>query len=180
MPDMKATDVLAIRQLVRERGAEVEQAFLARLSAEIQDQYRLWVATEWIPLATAAEILRAGTDALYPHGARGLRQLGEAVAQVTFNGIYRAFLKTPTPAFFTKRFVAAWHALYNRGIPAVENVAAQRADLLVKQFPELSPLEREYLCGYWAGIFKLAGAQNVMVLHEDHYPMEWRWTVRWE
>jgi hypothetical protein len=178
MANAKASDVLAVLRLVRERGPEAERSFLARLSPGTTERVRLWVPTEWIPLTEQTEVLRSAADALYPEDTHGLRHLGEAAARPLFTGTYRAFLKTPTPQFFFKRFPTVWRALYDQGTALVETSSPHQAGLLVRAFPELTPTPREYLCGLWAGVLKLTEATTVTVIHEDHFPMEWRWDLR--
>lgn len=177
MPAAKASAVLAIHQWVREQGPEAEQAFLARLSPGTVEQYRIWVPTEWVPLAAEAEVLQAA-QVLCADDPQGLRHLGERVAHHLFAGTYKAFLKVPTPEFFCKRFPTVWRSLYDQGTASVEAPGPHRAVLLVHGFPELMPDVREYLCGVWAGALKLTGAKTVTVIHEDHFPMEWRWDLR--
>ncbi len=124
MPAAKASAVLAIHQRVRAQGPEAEQAFLSRLSPGTLDQVRVWVPTEWVPLAVEAEVLRAAVGVLYAEDTHGPRRLGEHVAQELFAGTYRVFLKVPTPEFFCKRFATIWRSLYDQGTASAETSGA--------------------------------------------------------
>jgi uncharacterized protein (TIGR02265 family) len=179
MPKTKASDIVVIRKMLAERGAEAEKSFLDQLTPEVQVCYQQALPSQWIDNAVQAPVFAAAARVLYPLDATGLRTLAATVAKFNFSGVYRIFLQIPTVGFIVKNVARTWRAFYEKGNSRVEDLTATSAVLVVEGFPELTATEREYLCGYYAGILELTGATNIRVRKIEQDPQAWKWSIQW-
>lgn len=181
MNHLKATDIVALRKIVRARGAEMEKVLLDSLSPEAKAGYENALATSWVSQAVEKEIMEACTRQLFPKEIAGLRQLGKLLAQHNLTGIYKVFLRIPTIEFVIKRVADLWKMFFQKGSAKAEIVAPRQGVLAVYDYPELMPYQREVIAGYIHGVLELAGARQVQVsLLPSDAASAWKWEVTWE
>lgn len=176
----KGADVIALRKILAEKGEAVEQAFLQKLTPELVELYQGIMATSWTPVDKQMAIYTAAAEALFPGQPEHMANLGYALAQKTFTGIYRIFFRIPSIAFIMKRVATLWRSYYNKGDASVENVKSKSLELVVRNFPELRRKMLEVAKGHSRYIIELTGARHVHVELKDDEPEAWRWIMRWE
>jgi uncharacterized protein (TIGR02265 family) len=180
MPNTKGTDVIALRKILQERGPEFERGFQQSLNPELRELYINIMATSWTPVEKQTALYAAAAQALYPGDPEPLRQLGRAMAQRSFTGIYKIFLRLPTIQFIMSRTAEVWRTYYDAGEAAVENMANHQGEFVVRKFPELPRQMREVICGHLSVILELTGAKQSAVTLVDKDPNAWRWQIAWQ
>ncbi len=153
-------------------------ALLARLSLTRQ-HFPSLTAGEMLPLEQEAEILQAAAEALYPGDPQGLQKLGEEVAKINFSGIYKPFLMIASPEFIAKRIAGIWKTFYDQGGAHVENFHGKSGTVVATGLPELTSVQRRYICGYMAGVLHLTAVKNIQVVVQEQDPQAWRWLISW-
>jgi len=53
-------------------------------------------------------------------------------------------------------------------------------DLVALGLPDLTPVQRQYINGYFVGVLELTGAKQIKVTRHDADPQAWRWSLSWE
>lgn len=178
MAKVKASDMLIVKKLLQE--ARVEPKLLAACPADVLRTYQTAGATSWIELAHEAHCLEIAARVLYGGDPEGLRRLGREVARHQFRGIYKVFLAIPSVEFIVKRVSSVWRTQYDEGEARVEDLSHRSAVLVAAGLPDMTPVQREYVCGYLQGILELTGAQQVRVSKQELDPQAWRWSLSWE
>ena len=177
--NVKASDVVVIRKMVQERDPQAMKSMQAALTSA-KECFPIVSATEWIRLEQESDILQAAARVLYPADPQALQRLGCAVAGIVFNGIYKVFLRVASVDFIIKRLSAIWRTLYDQGEARIENMTSNSGTLVATNMPDLSLVQRQYICGYLTGVLQLAGVKNVQVTHVSADSKAWQWMFRWE
>jgi hypothetical protein len=177
MPKTKGTDVMALRKLLQARGPEFEQTFKAALTPELAELYRTILHFTWTPVEAQTALYAAAAAALFPGHPEPMRELGRAMARLTFSGIYKVFLRLPTLAFVMSRTAQMWRTYYDAGEASVEDFTGRSGSLVVRRFPELPRQMREVVCGHLQVLVEATGAKQVRVLLHDQDPEAWRWEI---
>ncbi len=180
MAKVKASDVVTVRKLLLDRGAEVEAQARAVLSPDALAVFARVHPTDWITLGQEAEILGAAAPLLYPGDGAPLPRLGQEVARIQFSGIYKIFLLIPTLEFIVKQVSKAWKTLYDQGEVRVEDLTPHGGSLVALGLPDLTRVQRDYIGGYLSGVLSLTGAKHIRVSCRDADPRAWKWTLEWE
>lgn len=178
MAKVKASDLLIVKKLVQEAG--VEAKLLAAVPPDVLRTYQTSGATSWIEVAHEAKCLETAAEALYAGDPLGLRRLGREVARHQFRGIYKVFLAIPSVDFIVKRVSNVWRTQYDQGDARVENLGPKSGELVAFGLPDMTLVQREYVCGYLQGILELTGAKNIRVSKQDSVPQAWRWLMTWD
>lgn len=177
MSKTKGTDVAALRRLIQEKGPGSEAAFVASLTPELAGLYRDILPFTWTPVEKQTELYAAAAAALFPGHPEPMRELGRAMAQQTFSGIYKIFLRIPSMSFILSRVAQMWQTYYDTGEACVEDFTGKSGALVVRNFPDLPRRMREVVCGHLQVLVEATGAKHVRVVLNDRDPNAWRWEV---
>jgi hypothetical protein len=180
MPNTKGTDVVSLRKIFQGRGQTAEGEFLAQLSPELKKYYQTVMHATWSSVEQQTELYEIAARVLFPNTQDALVQLGRAVAGITFNSVYRFFLKIPTVGFVVSHAPSIWHKYYDTGEAVIENLTKTSCDLIVKDFPSLPRSMRELTCGHLAVILEIIGVEDIQITLHDENPQAWRWHTRWK
>lgn len=180
MSRTKGTDVVALREVFKLQGAAVENAFLAKLPDRLRDLYRQIVATSWSEVADQMAIYQAAAEILFPGETNRMVRLGMLLAERSFTGIYKVFLRIPTIEFILGRAARIWNSYYDKGDATVVKVSAKCAELIVQNFPDLPRPMREVANGHYEVLLKMTGARNVRISLNEDDPSTWRWRISWD
>jgi hypothetical protein len=179
MAQVKATDFDSLRKLLKKMGSARETEFVQSLSPEHAELYSKAIIFDWLSVEEHARFLSAAAESLYPDSPRQLEQLGRDLADRTFSGVYRVFLRIPTVVYLIKRAAAVWETYYDTGEATVENIQNGSADLVVSGFPDLPEALRRTTTGHVQVLLEMTGARDVRVEHHDNDPQAWRWVASW-
>ncbi len=179
MAMVKGTDFGSLRKLLRRRGSGAESAFVAALPGEQADMYRRVRDFDFIPVKDHARFIVAAAEILFPGQQNNQELLGRALAEVTFSGVYRIFLRIPSVSYIIGRAAAVWGTYYDTGEAAVENIKPAAADLVVRGFPELPAPLRRTTTGHVEVLLERTGAKDARIRREDKDPNAWRWITTW-
>lgn len=180
MANTKGTDIIALRKIFQERGAAVEQAFTAKLTAEQLDLYKNALHISWTPVDKQTALYQIAAESLFPGESACMQKLGKAMAAQSFGGIYKVFLRLPTIEFIVKRTAQVWLTYYDTGDASVADFVGKSGALVVKGFSDLPRKLREVVCGHLEHLLEATGAKNVRVTLNDKDPGAWRWELKWE
>ncbi len=180
MKTLKATDIITLRKILREKGGDCEKDMVGRLSAESRSAYENVMATSWISQAVEKEIMESCLREIFPGEPQGFRQLGKLLAQHNLTGVYKVFLRIPTIEFIMKRVGELWRMFFQKGSAQVEIVAPHKGLLTVSGYADLMPYQRELVAGYIQGIMGLAGARQVQTILLPSDASAWKWEITWE
>ncbi len=176
---VKATDYGAVRKLAVKRGKDFEESFVAALSPEHAKAYRQVMVFDWLAVEEHARFLTEAASLLYPNHPLQLLQLGRDMAELTFSGVYRVFLRIPTIPFLISRAATMYKTFYDTGEATAECLQPGRADLEVRGFPEKPQALRITTTGHVQVLLERTGTKGVRVTHRDGDPQCWRWSAHW-
>lgn len=180
MPQTKGSDVMVAMDMVEKAGEEKKMKFMSQLSEGTRKIAATLMSTSWISVKEGSEIFSAAADVLYPGDASALRRLGEAISNVQLNTVYKIFIRTASPESVAKKVCSIWKMYYDSGDSEIENFSVSGGVLVVRNFPELTPVQREVVAGYLKGLMQRTGVWDVKVQIKDQNPREWRWIISWE
>ncbi len=176
----KGTDVVALRQIFKERGGEAERAFLAKLAPAQAELYQRSLAFIWNDVDQQTAVYHAAAEVLYPGEAEGLKRLGWEMARRSYRGVYRVLLRLPSTQFVMSQAAKLWSTYFERGRAAVEDAGRGRATFVLYDYPELPADMRQIVRGNITAAAETTGARNVRVLHVDSDPRSWKWVIQWD
>jgi hypothetical protein len=187
MAEMKGTQLRAMMAFFRERFGEAALAeALARLEPADRNALNIkFLDSHWYPFDTLRPIRRL-SRLLAPEGGLGLAlEIGHAIANYTFQGVYRSLLEA-SPAAQVGKF--EWiHGLFYRGSQTIETEMTGPSACLVRYryFPGVSPARSTCgsMTGFWIRLLELSGGKKVQAAHprcqlDGHDACEF--TFRWE
>jgi len=180
MANVKATDIVIIREMVKTKGEDYINAMASSLKPEIYKTFQTAYAINWVPLEVEAEILQAAARLFFPKDPRPLFKLGYTVSGKQFTGIYKFFLRIPSVSFIIKNATATWNTMNDKGTVRVDSITSNGGLLVLSDLPELSAIQREYICGVLSCIIGLTGVKNVKVDKVESNPNEWKWKISWD
>jgi len=180
MANVKASDIVIIRNMLKEKGDDEINALASVLKPEIFKILKTTLSVNWIPIEIEAEILQEASKLFFPNDPRPLFKLGYAVAGKQFTGIYKFFLRIPSVGFIIKNASATWNTMNDKGTVRVDGLTSNGGMLVLSDLPELTAVQREYICGVLSYIVGLTGVKNVKVAKVENNPNEWKWKISWE
>ncbi len=176
-----AEAVVNIREIVRRKGEEVEQAVLAKLSPEAAQIYQTTMPTKKIPIEIAVQVYEAAASVLYPGNPWGKQELARLNARKDITGIYRIILQIVNTPMVIKKASQLWKLYHEKGQAFAEKSGEDKVIYFtVEDYPELPQTFREILCGYIQGLAELTGAKNIRVIHDNTDPNAWKWKITYE
>ncbi len=180
MAKQKGTNIVALRKLFREKGEAMEKQFLECLTPEQERLYRTAIATTMTPVEKQTELYVMAAQTLYARQADPLYELGLELANRSYTGIYRLFLKIPKPSYVISKAAAIWGTYYDQGHGDLENIKKNGVDFILKDIPDLPQPALHYIAGHAVKLLQLAGARNVAVDIDSSQSTCWRWKLNWE
>ncbi len=180
MAKQKGTNIVTLRKLFQEKGETWEQPFLSKLTPELERIYKTAFATTMTPVEKQTQLYVAAAETLFPRDADPLYQLGLELANRSYTGIYRLFLKIPTPSYVISKAAAIWGTYYDQGSGALENIKKNGVDFILKDIPELPLPALHYIAGHAVQLLQMAGAKNVTVEIDSSQSNCWRWKLAWQ
>lgn len=179
MTKTKGTDIVSLRKVFQEQGAEREKAFVVSLPSDLQLLYQTALHNTWTLVEKQTELYQRAAEFLYPGSPDIMRKLGKAMAGKSFSTVYRLFLRIPTLAFVIARTAQIWGTYYDRGRASVEDFQPlSGARFVVRDVPDLPRALREVVCGHLEVILELTGCLDIRIDLEEE-PGQWIWRLRW-
>jgi hypothetical protein len=175
---LKGTDMIALRKIMREKSKEEELGEL--LTIEQQAAYQAILSTNWAPLEEQMIIYQAAANVLFPDDENPFEALGYALAQKTFTGLYRVFVRIPTLEFVLKRAAIVWTSFFSKGEATIVNLKKKQVDYVVTGIPELSQSMGYIVSGHCKVLAEITGRENVEVEFIDTNPEIWCWRLTWD
>ncbi|MCP4898777.1 MAG: hypothetical protein GY906_17540 [bacterium] len=179
MATVKCSDVVALRKVIKERDKDFEQEFISGLPPRLSEMYQESLATDWVSVDEQMSLYLAAAGALFPRQKDRMFQLGQALAQKTYTGVYRIFLRIPTIQFVASRAAQIWGSYYDTGEMTVENREDKSLDLVLRSFPDLPTPMRVMAAGHVVVLLEMTGAGGAKITRDDSDPQAWRWHVTW-
>jgi uncharacterized protein (TIGR02265 family) len=179
MANVKATDTVIIREMFKGKENDL-QTMTSSLKPEILKTFQTAMSVSWIPLEFESEIIQAAARLLCPKDPRPIFKLGHTVAGKQFTGVYKFFLRIPSVSFIVKNASASFNTMNDKGSARVDDVSSKGGTLVISDLPEMSIVQREYICGVVTCVLELAGAKNIKVEKIETNPNEWKWKITWD
>lgn len=180
MANVKASDIVIIRDMLKEKGDEKINALAPVLKPEVFQIFKSTLSVNWVPLEIEAEILQGASKLFFPNEPRPLFKLGYKVAGKQFTGIYKLFLRIPSVSFVIKNVSATWNTMNDKGSVRVDQLTSNGGFFVISDLPELTAVQREYICGVISCILELTGVKKVNVDKVENNPQEWKWKISWQ
>lgn len=179
MANVKATDTVIIREMFK--GKENDLTIMASsLKPEIFKTFQTALSVNWIPIEVESEIIQVAAGLFFPKDQRPIFKLGHTVAGKQFTGIYKFFLRIPSVSFIIKNISATFNTMNDKGAARVDELTSKGGTLVISGLPEMSAVQREYICGVVTCILELTGVKNIKVDKTDTNPNEWKWKISWD
>ncbi len=178
---VKGTDIVIIRTLLKEKGEAVYADCCTRISPEAKRLLEIAVPTMWLPNPLGTEIMEQSAKLLFPGRADDLEHLGRECARRVFTGVYRIFLRVTTLPFLIKRVPSVW-ALYHSVGKATVTVWDEKngGEMIVTGAPDVSVKNLRLVTGFSMQALEMAGARNLRCRLYSEDPSRWRWEFNWE
>lgn len=180
MANVKATDIIIIREMFKEKGDKEINALAPVLKPATLKTLQSVLALSWVPLEVEAEILQETSKLFFSADPRPLYRLGYKVAGKNFTGIYKFFLRIPSASYIIKNISSTYNTMMDTGNARIDAYTDNGATLLITGLPEMTFVHREYICGMIACILELAGCKNVTMVKAENNPNEWKWVISWK
>ncbi len=179
MARIKGTDMVILRQLIKQKGENAEREFLTKLPQNLRDRYGIILTTSWTDIEEQSNIYEAAANFLFPGQKNNVSKLLCEVAKKSYSGIYRIFIKIPTITFIIKTAAKLWTTYYDRGRAFVEDISQSSLTFTVIDFPELTYTLREATNGHIQSLMEMVGNRNIKVDRDDSNPNNWKWHISW-
>jgi hypothetical protein len=179
MGNVKASDIVIIREMFKGKENELN-TMASSLTPEVFKTFQTVLTLNWVPLEVEAEIIQAASRLLFPNDPRPIYRLGYTVAGKQFTGIYKFFLRIPSIGFIIKNASATFNTLMDKGTCRVDEITSNSRMFVISDLPELTAIQREYICGVVSCILELGGAKNVKMDKIENNPNEWKWKIIWD
>lgn len=180
MAKQKGTNIVSLRKLFREKGIEDEKHLLAKLNPELTRIYQTAMATTMTDVEKQTQVYEVAAQVLFPQKNNKMHELGLLLADRSYNGIYRLFLRIPKPSFVISKAAQIYATYYDKGAGGVEGLTDHNVDFILKDIPELPKPAVEYIGGHAVKLLELAGAKNVQLRVDASNSSCWRWILKWD
>jgi hypothetical protein len=180
MANVKATDIVIIREMLKEKGDNAIDALASVLKPDTFKTLKTALSINWVPLEIEAEILQEVSRLFFPNDPRPLFKLGYTVAGKQFTGVYKFFLRIPSVGFIIKNISATFKTMNDKGAARVDGLTSNGGTFVISDLPEQTAVQREYICGVISCVLELTGVKNVKVDKEENNPNEWKWKISWQ
>lgn len=180
MANVKATDIVIIRDMLKDMGNDRINSLASTLRPESFQIFKSALSLNWVPLEIEAEILEATSRIFFPNDPRPLFKLGYTVAGKQFTGVYKFFLRIPSVGFIIKNISTTYKTMNDKGSARVDDLTSHSGTFVISDLPEQAAVQREYICGVITCVLELAGAKNIKIVKIENNPTEWKWKISWE
>jgi hypothetical protein len=180
MANVKATDIVIIREMLKDKGNDYINALASTLKPETFKILNTTLSINWVPLKIEAEIIQETSKLLFPNDPRPLFRMGHKVAGKQFTGIYKLFLRIPSVSFIIKNISATYKTMNDKGSARIDGLTSNSGTFVISELPEQTAVQREYICGVISCVLELAGAKNIKIAKIENDPNEWKWNISWE
>jgi hypothetical protein len=180
MANVKATDIVIIRDMLKDKGDEYINTLASVLKPETFNILKTALSINWVPYETEAEILQEVSKLFFPNDPRPLFKLGYTVAGKQFTGVYKFFLRIPSVGFIIKNISSTYKTMNDKGSARVDGLTSNSGTFVISDLPEQTAVQREYICGVISCVLELTGAKNIKVVKVENNPNEWKWNISWE
>ena len=180
MANVKATDIVIIREMFKEKGDEDMTALASVLKPETFKILKTTLSLNWVPIEIEAEILQEASKLFFPNDPRPLFKLGYTVAGKQFTGVYKFFLRIPSVGFIIKNISSTYKTMNDKGAARVDELTSNSGTFVISGLPEQTASQREYICGVISCVLELTGVKNVKVVKVENNPNEWKWKISWQ
>jgi hypothetical protein len=180
MGNVKASDIVIIREMLKGKGDDYISTMATSLKPEVFKTFQTALTINWVPLEVEAEIIQEASKLFFPNDPRPIFKLGYTVAGKQFTGIYKFFLRIPSVGFIIKNATATFNTLMDKGTVRVDVLTSNSRMFVISDLPELTAVQREYICGVVSCILELGGAKNVKMDKLESNPNEWKWKIKWD
>ncbi len=188
MPNTKGTTLVLIRQLLQEKGPDMEKQVLSQITdLERQAYYKANVLT-WYPVLEDVPdektIITVASKALFPDDPEPLRKFGKLAANYAINKLYKILFRIPSVHFIMKRAAVMWRTYNDTGAFYVEEFIKNNhflsCQLVLRHYPTLPNNVREMLAGYYSTVLEWTGAKTTEVTRNDNYDefKAWIWYLK--
>lgn len=179
MPIVKATNICALKKLIKQKGDSIENDLLCKLSPTSTELYHRVIATDWISSDESREIFIEGARLLFPNNPERMVLLGRTIAQLNMNGVYKIFIKIPKISFIIKRVAVMWNTFYKDGKAHVTDLKDNSLIIQVDDFPDFEDFHVGLTRGYMLELLNMTGAKDGSVRFDDKKPSTIKWHVSW-
>lgn len=179
MANTKGTDVVGLRKIISEAGAEAEQKLLKTLTPDQRHLYENAVSTTLSPVGLQTALYERAAEVLFPNDSNRMFRLGKMMANRSFSTVYKLFFRIPTVEFLVGRVATMWRSYYDAGEAEIVNFMGKSGSLVVRHFPSLPRKLREVVAGHLTVVLELTGAKNARVEVCDGDPDAWEWKMSW-
>ncbi len=178
MHRVKATDILALRNMFAERPAEELRSLYELLDEETRRLYDEALPVDWCDGAELARLHTAAAGVLFPMRKSALADLGEAMALRSYSTVYKLVLAIPSFSFVVKQAGALWSSYHDAGVATIEDRTDRALQLVVRGAPELPLPLAQVVSGTIRALGQITRTKNVRV-QEGGRREAWRWSIRW-
>lgn len=181
----KGTRYATFRKLVKAKGEAFEKQFISMLNPVEQQRYTEAMAISWVDhdayeTDKGDDCIAVAAKLFFPGQMNAIAKVGEMVAKENMSGLYKIFLLVPTVEYVVKRITQLWQAYNSAGEVTVDWVNPKYGKVIIRKYPGMSKLQRQYLTGYIKGVVELTRAKNVTVKLWEADPNAWTYHVKWE
>jgi hypothetical protein len=180
MSKLKGTDIVILKKILQEKGADFENAFLQKLDPEIADLYQNLMHTTWAPVEKMVKLYEALADTFFPNDPLRLLKLGKYAGERSFTTVYKIFLRNHDLDSVLNRIGMIWNAYHVKGKVIAKKGIEGSVDIIVSDYPELPRNVRMIINGHFTVLLELIGLKNITIVNHDMDPNHWRWHVAWE
>ena len=181
MAHIKTVGLVWIRKVMREKGPEVENVFLARLTPEERTTLEQAFPVSTAPIETVTDILYKAAEMLFPGDPLAVRKLLRGEARNDLTGIYRVLLHVVSIEYAVKQAALLWKTYNKKGEAHIERPpeGGNRLIEVVTGYPDMYWPFAEVNAGYIEGVMEMTGAKDVAVECDLRDPEAWKWIVTW-
>ncbi|MBN1596360.1 hypothetical protein JW933_10580 [candidate division FCPU426 bacterium] len=173
--ETKGSTIVVLKKLIQKTKPDQEQALVQSLSPPARIIYESAMASGWVPMEKESEIILAGARLFFPQNPEKLYDMSKLIAKHSFQGLYKAFLRIPSLPFVLKALAVLWRTFYKKGDASHQSLGPGQGVIRVRNFPELTPEQREEVRGFIAGILELLQVKNPRVEVDVSVPDAWGW-----
>lgn len=180
MGDVKGLSLVILRQIMAEKGLEVEQGLLAQLTPPEAQAYQTTLASNWVPIEVFSKILSAAADVCFPTEFARLRQLGYVIGGRQLRGVYKVFARFASIAQIMGQTAKIWGTFHKSGRATTKKLSDRSMEFTVEDYPDLPMEFRRYLTGWMQGLGEVSGQKNLRISLVESQTEPWRWVVVWD
>lgn len=181
MARIKGTRYMLMRSLIQERGPEFARRYRERLAPVERERLDASMPVSWVDLKDIPDqgnLIDTAADMFFPGRADGVQQVAGMLAKAGLGGIYKIFMAIPSVEYVIRRVAKLWHTYNDTGEASVEEFTGTSGVIVVRNFPDMPLLQRQYLEGFIRGVLEMTRAKSIEIRRDEADPQAWKWHVR--